>query len=176
MVESGDLIFTPEDRAKGVVEQEIGLARQNGFAPDQRWHLRKDGSRLWVDGVMRRLDNPDGSLRGFAKIARDATDRQEIEAALRHAKDEMEQRVLERTRDLVATNNELERTMAQRQELERELLEISEREKRRIGQDLHDIVCQELTAAALFLKSSANRSAEKNPGSGKNVNRGGRNR
>jgi signal transduction histidine kinase len=67
----------------------------------------------------------------------------------------MEQRVLERTRDLVVTNNELERTMDQRQELERELLAISEREKRRIGEDLHDSVCQELTATALFLKSSA---------------------
>ena len=76
----------------------------------------------------------------------------------------------------MATNKELEQTMAQRQQLERELLEISEREKRRIGQDLHDIVCQELTAAALFLKSSANRSAAKNPGSGENAGRGCRNR
>jgi hypothetical protein len=64
--------------------------------------------------------------------------------------------VLERTADLMATNNELERTMAQREQLERELLEISERERRRIGQDLHDIICQELTATALFLKSTAN--------------------
>ncbi len=61
----------------------------------------------------------------------------------------------ERTRDLQAMNAELERTMAQRQQLEKELLEISEREKRRIGEDLHDSVCQELTATALFLKSSA---------------------
>ena len=86
--QSGNLIFTPEDKAKGVVEMEIGTARKEGRAPDQRWHLRKDGSRLWVDGVMRRLDNADGSLRGFAKIARDATERQVIEDALRHAKDQ----------------------------------------------------------------------------------------
>jgi signal transduction histidine kinase len=75
----------------------------------------------------------------------------------------MEQRVLERTRDLLATNAELERTIAQRQQLERELLEISEREKRRIGEDLHDMVCQELTATALFLKSSAKRLGSKSP-------------
>jgi signal transduction histidine kinase len=49
--------------------------------------------------------------------------------------------------------------MADRQQLERELLEISEREKRRIGEDLHDMVCQELTATALFLKSTAQRIA-----------------
>ena len=157
--QSGSLIFTPEDRARGAVEYEIETARREGGAPDQRWHLRKDGTRLWVDGIMRRIDREDGSLRGFAKIARDATDRRVIEEALRHAKDEMEQRVLERTRDLLATNNELERTMHQRQQLEKELLEISEREKRRIGEDLHDMVCQELTATALLLKSTARKMA-----------------
>ena len=39
--------------------------------------------------------------------------------------------------------------------LEQEILEISEREKRRIGQDLHDSLCQELAAAAFFLRSTA---------------------
>ncbi len=152
---SGELIFTPEDRAKEQEEKEIATALRDGFAPDRRWHLRKDGHRIWVDGVMRRLDNPDGSLRGFAKIGRDATDQKTIEEALVHARDEMEQAVLDRTRDLLATNSELEQTMRQRQQLEKELLEISEREKRRIGEDLHDMVCQELTATALLLKSKA---------------------
>jgi signal transduction histidine kinase len=75
----------------------------------------------------------------------------------------MEQRVIERTQDLLATNTELGRTMEQRQQLERELLEISEREKRRIGEDLHDMVCQELTATALYLKSSAKQLAKESP-------------
>jgi two-component system CheB/CheR fusion protein len=158
-----DLIFTPEDKAKGAVEHELDTALRDGSALDRRWHLRKDGSRLWTDGIMTRLDHESGELRGFAKIARDATDQQRAEEALHHAKDEMEQRVVERTRELLATNNELEATMAQRQQLERELLEISEREKRRIGEDLHDLVCQELSATALYLKSSAKNLAQENP-------------
>ena len=153
--QTGALIFVPEDIEKGAVEKEIVGAMNEGRAPDRRWHLRKDGSRIWVDGVMTRIDDADGAPRGLAKIARDATDLREAEDELRHARDEMEQRVIERTQDLLATNTELEQTMAQRQQLERELLEISEREKRRIGEDLHDMVCQELTATALFLKSSA---------------------
>jgi signal transduction histidine kinase len=136
---------------------------EKGRAPDRRWHLRKDGTRIWVDGVMTRLDDPDGAPRGFAKIARDATDLREAEDEIRHARDEMEQRVIERTQDVLATNAELERTMGQRQQLERELLEISEREKRRIGEDLHDMVCQELTATALYLKSTAKKLATKAP-------------
>lgn len=151
----GDLIFTAEDRASGRREKEMTIAMNKGVAPDRRWHLRKDGKRVWIDGVMRRLDHPDGTLRGFAKIARDASDLHHAEEELLQARDEMEQRVVERTRELVAANKELTSTIAQRQELERELLEISEREKRRIGEDLHDMVCQELTATALFLKSTA---------------------
>jgi PAS domain S-box-containing protein len=158
----GEIIFTPEDRKKGAVEKEMQTALTVGRAPDRRFHLRKDGSRFWADGVLMRLDEQN-TLRGFAKVARDATDQRNAEDELRHARDEQEQRVIERTRDLMATNAELERTMAQRQQLERELLEISEREKRRIGEDLHDMVCQELTATALFLKSTAKKLAQKSP-------------
>jgi two-component system CheB/CheR fusion protein len=161
--QTGAVIFTKEDRAKGAVEQEVSTALQEGSALDRRWHVRKDGSRLWTDGIMTRLDRDTGELRGFAKIARDATDQKSAEEELQHARDEMEQRVVERTRELLATNNELEQTMAQRQQLERELLEISEREKRRIGEDLHDMVCQELTATALYLKSSAKKLAKESP-------------
>jgi two-component system CheB/CheR fusion protein len=164
--QTGALIFVPEDIEKGAVEKEIVGAMNEGRAPDRRWHLRKDGSRIWVDGVMTRIDDAAGP-RGLAKIARDATDLREAEDELRHARDEMEQRVIERTQDLLATNSELERTMTQRQQLERELLEISEREKRRIGEDLHDMVCQELTATALFLKSTAKKLGPQDAGAAK---------
>jgi PAS domain S-box-containing protein len=157
--ETGAIIFTADDKVAGEVEKELETARDKGLAPERRWHVRKDGSRLWVDGVMRRLDDESGRIRGFAKIARDASDQRAIEDALRSARDELEQRVLERTRDLTATNTKLERTMQQRQQLEKELLGISEREKRRIGEDLHDMVCQELTATALLLKSGARKVA-----------------
>jgi len=55
---------------------------------------------------------------------------------------ELEERVRERTAALT-------REMQERQRLEKELLEVSEREQRRIGQDLHDSICQHLTATAL---------------------------
>jgi signal transduction histidine kinase len=54
----------------------------------------------------------------------------------------LEARVRERT-------NALTEEMAERERLERELLEISEREQRRIGHDLHDSLGQHLTGAAL---------------------------
>jgi signal transduction histidine kinase len=45
--------------------------------------------------------------------------------------------------------------MRRRQMLEREILTITERERARVGQDLHDGLCQELTATAFLLKSKA---------------------
>ena len=41
-----DLLFTPEDRASGAPARERAIARADGRALDERWHLRKDGSRF----------------------------------------------------------------------------------------------------------------------------------
>ena len=47
-------------------------AREDGRAEDDRWHLRKDGSRVFCSGIMTPL-REGGELRGYAKIARDLT-------------------------------------------------------------------------------------------------------
>ena len=72
--QSGEIIFTPEDRAADVAAQERTKAASEGRAMDLRWHQRKDGSRFFADGMMEALHADDGSLRGFAKVLRDATE------------------------------------------------------------------------------------------------------
>jgi signal transduction histidine kinase len=62
--------------------------------------------------------------------------------SLRNLHNELEERVRQRT---TALTNE----MQERARLEKEILEISEREQRRIGHDLHDSVCQHLAATAM---------------------------
>jgi two-component system CheB/CheR fusion protein len=73
-----DVIFTPEDRANGIPADEMRRAREDGRAEDERWHVRKDGSRLFCQGVMTPLT--DGTLYGYAKIARDQTERVQQES------------------------------------------------------------------------------------------------
>jgi PAS domain S-box-containing protein len=153
---SGEIVFTPEDRENKQEEKEIKTALREGCASDRRWHMRKNGTRIWVDGMMRRLDDEKtGALRGFAKIARDATQQHEAEEQLQRAHHELELRVRERTAELERTNAKLRQEMEQRQMLEKQILRITEQERARISQDLHDSVCQELTGTAFLLKSRA---------------------
>ena len=70
---SAELIFTPEDRAQGAPEIERNQAAALGQAPDDRFHVRKDGTRFPVTGRLVALRNDEGVLSGFAKIVRDAS-------------------------------------------------------------------------------------------------------
>ena len=73
------IIFTPEDRAAGAPEQELQTARAAGRAEDERWHMRKDGSRFWGSGVMTALRGADGEVASYVKVLRNLTVRHEEE-------------------------------------------------------------------------------------------------
>lgn len=62
-------LYPRDEREQGVPQEDLQRARAEGRIDEDRWHMRKDGSRLYCSGVLMRLDN-DG-LRGFAKIARE---------------------------------------------------------------------------------------------------------
>ena len=68
------MVFTPEDRAQDVCGREMAEACAEGRAADERWHLRKDGSRFWASGTTTPLvDERTGERLGFLKILRDRT-------------------------------------------------------------------------------------------------------
>jgi signal transduction histidine kinase len=79
-------------------------------------------------------------------------ERRRAEEELRRAYDELETRVQERTAALKTANARLHAAIAERRRLEYELLEITEKERRRIGLDLHDDLGQQLSALALMTK------------------------
>ncbi len=78
--------------------------------------------------------------------------RRHDEEALRRAHDELEMRVQQRTAELHTAHARLQKAIAERQRLEYELLEITEKERRRIGLDLHDDLGQQLSGLALMTK------------------------
>ena len=79
------ILFTPEDRAAHVDEDEVETARREGVAPNRRWHLRKYGSRVFIEGNVTALRGEGGDLRGFLKVGQDVTERRRAEEALRES-------------------------------------------------------------------------------------------
>lgn len=75
-------LFTREDQARGLDRHELEVARSNARSEDDRWHVRKDGTRIWVTGSIDAIRDPGGELLGFVKVMRDRTDlRTQQEAA-----------------------------------------------------------------------------------------------
>lgn len=145
------LIFTPEDRANNVPEMEMKTAREKGCANDERWHLRKNGSRFFVSGVQTALFE-NGKLTGYAKIARDLTERVELEEQIRLANANLESKVQERTTELEKEIAERKNSEEMRVKLLRRIVSTQEDERKRISRDLHDHLGQKLTALSLNLE------------------------
>ena len=77
-----DVFFTPEDREAGIADVEMRSAMEVGRGNDERWHIRKDGSRFWANGEMMTLRDERGQAIGFLKILRDRTEQREAVARL----------------------------------------------------------------------------------------------
>jgi signal transduction histidine kinase len=57
-------------------------ALERGRAIDERWHVRKDGTAVWVNGVLTVARDEAGNVKGFVKIMRDNTEQKETEDRL----------------------------------------------------------------------------------------------
>ena len=117
------LLFTCEDQSRHVPEQEFQTAYESGRSSDERWHMRKDGSRFWGSGVLTALRGDNGNLRGAVKILRDRTEEKRFEEKLRaetetaHRERERAERECRRAEASAQQNAELNallrRTMAE---------------------------------------------------------------
>lgn len=82
--QSADVIFPPEEGGSNAGEEERRNAVIHGRAEDERWQMRKDGSRFWASGLLMTLADQD---HGFVKILRDRTDQHRIEDRIRESEE-----------------------------------------------------------------------------------------
>ncbi len=79
--------YTEEDRAAGEPARALATAAREGRYEKEALRVRKDGTRFWANVVIDPIHGPDGSLRGFAKITRDITERRDAQQTLEQARE-----------------------------------------------------------------------------------------
>lgn len=73
------VLHTTGDVNAGVLRRDLRETAQSGSVADERWLVRKDGSRFLASAKMSPLKRgPDGQLRGFAIIAHDITEQKRL--------------------------------------------------------------------------------------------------
>ena len=102
-----DTFYPPEDVAAGKPVQDLELAAASGRHEDEGWRVRKDGSLFWANIVFTAIRDQGGTLRGFAKLTRDLTERNKVEAILTDARRLAETANLAKSEFLSSMSHEL---------------------------------------------------------------------
>ena len=66
---------------RGMPDEEIRIAAEEGRWEGEGWRIRKGGSRFWANVVLTALHDEDGKLLGFTKITRDITEQKRVREA-----------------------------------------------------------------------------------------------
>ena len=99
-----NLLLPAADQAAGVAERELQQALESGRASDSRWLVKKDGQRLFVEGLIVALHDGAGRLAGFGKVIQNVTGRKIAEQDLEHANE----RLKNMANELQRSNEDLE--------------------------------------------------------------------
>ena len=142
------VFFTGEEITQGNPALTLEMAAAAGQHEDEGWRVRKDGSRFWANVVTTAMKDEAGKISGFARVARDLTERKAAEEQLRKIAVELEQRVSERTQELRDSHMRL-------RDLATELTLTEQRERRRLAGDLHDYLAQLLVLIRIKIRQAS---------------------
>ncbi len=155
---------------KQFVEGEEGLVRHSHFEVTA---MNKDGREFPIEVAITTIVNSDGSVE-YCAFMHDITERKKSENALRRARIELENRVFERTAELVRANRRLnseitersqtQEALQQSQEMLRQLVahqdRIREGERKRIAREIHDELGQHLLVLRIDVSMLGHTEAE----------------
>jgi len=134
--------FTPEERKRQSLEEMItpeslqkvqamfleelkrdehGTVDPNRSVTIEVEYYRKDGSSVWMENIVKAIRGPGGEVVGMHGVSRDITDRKDMEEKLLKAHERLEQRVEERTAEIVAANAKLKQDAIEREIAQKEL-------------------------------------------------------
>lgn len=117
---------------------------------EEELFTKADGSLFWFQLEILPWHLSEGDVGGLIVVINDITAQKRAQQDVIQLNQDLETRVLERTCQLELAMTELCQEMAQRHRLEHEVLEISGREQRRLGQELHDELGQQLAGIRIL--------------------------
>jgi len=79
--------YTDEDRADGQPQRALDTAAREGRFEKEGWRVRKDGTRFWAHVIIDPIRDESGTVIGFAKVTRDATERRDAQLALEQVRE-----------------------------------------------------------------------------------------
>ena len=153
-----DFDFWPREVAETFRRNDLAVLNSGQNVEVVEEAIYPDGSRSWWLNHKFRLEGADGR-HYVGGLGVDVTARTNAEELLRHAHDELEERVRERTTELASANTALqleiverERAEVARRELLARLVFAQEDERRRIAREMHDQLGEQLTALGLHVR------------------------
>lgn len=81
------ILYSPDDREKGVPESNLSAALERGSCNVEGWRQRKDGSLYWANVLITSLIDESGNHYGFLKVTRDLTEKRKTEEEIRMSRD-----------------------------------------------------------------------------------------
>jgi len=136
-------IIHPGDRPRITAALKKAIRQKRSF--DEEFRTVKSGRLIrWMRIRGRVSLGARGAPERVMGSIHDKTDRKAAFDALASARNELEEKVKERTRELLDANEQLRREISLKSDLQKQLMQVSEVEQRRIGQDLHDSLSQQL--------------------------------
>jgi PAS domain S-box-containing protein len=97
----GTIVPERESTGRDLAAMVDGIAEMpDRYHSNANENIRKNGERVWIEWTNSGIYDTDGELKEFLSVGIDATERKQAEEALRNAKDELEERVKERTYEL----------------------------------------------------------------------------
>jgi PAS domain S-box-containing protein len=142
----------PDDRARIPQLVDQAISGDGKYNVEYR-QIRADGTLRWMEGHGQVRYDAAGKPICMVGVCMDITKRKEAELAQQQLREQLEERVHERTRDFEEKNADLQRHADLVRQLSARLLQSQDEERRRIARELHDSAGQIITALQINLHS-----------------------